>query len=63
LQRRLIQTSQPTVLSRVQAFLPQLKASNEILAQKLQTDAKSLDIESIEENATQVIEMVFRKRL
>jgi hypothetical protein len=46
------------VLSRVQAFLPQLKASNEVLLQKAQVDPQSLDIENVDENATHVIEMV-----
>ena len=46
------------MLSRVQAFLPQLKASNEVLLQKAQVDPQSLDIENIDENDTHVIEMV-----
>jgi hypothetical protein len=47
-----------SVLSRVQAFLPQLEASNAILTQRVQTDPRSVDIEALEDNDTQVIEMV-----
>jgi Domain of unknown function (DUF4598) len=46
------------VLARVQAFLPQLEASNAILTQRVQTDPKSVDIENIEEGEEQYIEMV-----
>ena len=48
----------PAVLSRVQAFLPQMEASNAVLAQKVQADPASVDIENIAEGAEQYIEMV-----
>jgi hypothetical protein len=47
-----------TVLSRVQAFLPALQASNALLVQRAQADPKSVDIEHIEEGMEQYIEMV-----
>jgi hypothetical protein len=50
----IIASNQPPVLSRVQAFLPQLQASNAILAQ---ADPSSVDIENIQDDA-QYIEMV-----
>lgn len=43
------------VLSRVQAFLPQLKSANEQLKA---ADPKKLDIENVEEESEQYIEMV-----
>lgn len=46
------------VLSRVQAFLPQMEASNTILAQRVQADPKSVDIENVEDGMGQYIEMV-----
>ncbi|KII92996.1 hypothetical protein PLICRDRAFT_35161 [Plicaturopsis crispa FD-325 SS-3] len=45
------------LLSRVQAFLPQLEASNAALAEKLKNDPQSIDIENIADDAEQVIEM------
>jgi hypothetical protein len=47
-----------TVLSRVQAFLPTLQASNALLVQRAQADPKSVDIEHIDEGMEQYIEMV-----
>lgn len=46
------------VLSRVQAFLPELEASNSRLAQRVQADPKSVDIEHVDEGMDQYIEMV-----
>ena len=46
------------VLSRVQAFLPQLEASNAILARRAQEDPDSVDIEHISDRMDQYIEMV-----
>jgi hypothetical protein len=43
-----------TVLSRVQAFLPQLKASNALLARR---DPKSIDIENVGDEEGQYIQM------
>jgi hypothetical protein len=43
------------VLARVQAFLPQIEASNAILAQ---ADPMSLDIENVAETDNRYIEMV-----
>lgn len=43
------------VLSRVQAFLPQLKSANEQLKA---VDPKKLDIENVDEESEQYIEMV-----
>jgi hypothetical protein len=43
------------VLSRVQAFLPQLKSANEQLEK---VDPSKLDIENVEEEDSQYIEMV-----
>ncbi|KAJ8516148.1 hypothetical protein ONZ45_g6496 [Pleurotus djamor] len=56
------------LLSRVQAFLPQLEASNALLAQKMQDSPASVDIENITEGTTEYIEMnlglgVFEQRL
>ncbi|KAH9481182.1 hypothetical protein JR316_0005702 [Psilocybe cubensis] len=45
------------LLSRVQAFLPQLEASNAILTQRAQEDPSSVDIEHIPEGMDQYIEM------
>jgi hypothetical protein len=45
------------VLSRVQAFLPKLEASNAILAQRAREDPKSIDIEHIPDGMNQYIEM------
>ncbi|KAF7723787.1 hypothetical protein EC973_001700 [Apophysomyces ossiformis] len=42
------------ILSRVQAFLPQLQAANEELKQQ---DPSELDIENVEEDDSQYIEM------
>ena len=47
-----------SVLSRVQAFLPQLEASNAILAQRAREDPNSIDIEHIPDGIDQYIEMV-----
>jgi len=45
------------LLSRVQAFLPEFEASNEILAQRVQNDPSSVDIERVEDDAEEYIEM------
>ncbi|KAF8808670.1 hypothetical protein BYT27DRAFT_7137134 [Phlegmacium glaucopus] len=45
------------LLSRVQAFLPQLEASNAVLAQRAREDPNSIDIEHIPEGMDQYIEM------
>jgi hypothetical protein len=45
------------LLSRVQAFLPQLEASNAILAQRSREDPNSIDIEHIADGMDQYIEM------
>jgi hypothetical protein len=45
------------LFSRVQAFLPQLEASNAILAQRAEADPKTIDMEYVEDNAKQYIEM------
>jgi hypothetical protein len=42
----------------VQAFLPELEASNSVLAQRVQVDPKSVDIEHVDESMDQYIEMV-----
>jgi len=42
----------------VQAFLPQLEASNSLLAQRMEVDPSSVDIEHIPEGIDQYIEMV-----
>lgn len=52
-----------TVLSRLQAFLPQLEASNAELARRAQADPSSVDIENIPEGAEQYIEMVRIKNM
>lgn len=46
------------MLSRVQAFLPQIEASNAILAQHAEKDPKSVDIEYMGEEVDRYIEMV-----
>lgn len=48
------------VLARVQSFLPQLEASNAILAQRAEKDPQSIDMEHIEDETAQYIEMVWR---
>ncbi|KAF4564465.1 hypothetical protein EYR36_002399 [Pleurotus pulmonarius] len=45
------------LISRVQAFLPQLEVSNSLLAKKMQEDPGSVDIENITEGESQYIEM------
>lgn len=45
------------LLSRVQAFLPQIEASNAILAQQAESNPESVDIEHIDEDKDQYIEM------
>ncbi|KAK0202410.1 hypothetical protein DFS33DRAFT_1384763 [Desarmillaria ectypa] len=45
------------LLSRVQAFLPEIEASNAILTQRVELDPKSVDIEHITEGMDQYIEM------
>ncbi|KAF5351335.1 hypothetical protein D9758_007973 [Tetrapyrgos nigripes] len=45
------------LLSRVQAFLPQMEASNALLAQKAQADPTSVDIEHVENGTERYIEM------
>ena len=47
-----------TVLSRVQAFLPQLQASNALLEKRMHQDPESVDIEHLSEGMDQYIEMV-----
>lgn len=47
-----------SVISRVQAFLPQLEASNTLLAQRMKENPTSVDIEHISEGMDQYIEMV-----
>ncbi|KAF9552298.1 hypothetical protein CPC08DRAFT_647094 [Agrocybe pediades] len=57
-ERRTFPIEPPTeLLSRVQAFLPQLEASNAILMQRAQQDPKSVDIEHISEGMDRHIEM------
>jgi len=46
------------VLTRVQAFLPQMQASNTLLSQRMQQDPTSVDIEHVTEGMDQYIEMV-----
>ncbi|KXN86805.1 hypothetical protein AN958_09601 [Leucoagaricus sp. SymC.cos] len=45
------------LLSRVQAFLPQIQASNEALNQRMQDDPTGVNIEHISEDMTQYIQM------
>ncbi|TFK70577.1 hypothetical protein BDN72DRAFT_734183, partial [Pluteus cervinus] len=45
------------LLSRVQAFLPQIEASNVTLAQQVEVDPQSVDIENVDSNAERYIEM------
>ena len=47
-----------SVLSRVQAFLPQIQSSNEVLNQRMQEDPTSVNIEHISEDMDQYIQMV-----
>lgn len=47
-----------SVLSRVQAFLPRLEASNVLLAQRVKEDPSSVDIEHISAGMERYIEMV-----
>jgi len=49
------------LLSRVQAFLPQMEASNAILAQRAREDPNSVDIEHIPDRMDQYIEMIALK--
>lgn len=46
------------MISRVQAFLPQLEVSNSLLAKKMQEDPGSVDIENLTAGVDQYIEMV-----
>lgn len=52
-----------SVLSRVQAFLPALEASNSQLLQQAKDDPRSVDIEHIDDSVQQHIEMVRRATL
>ncbi|KAJ3799441.1 hypothetical protein GGU11DRAFT_777074 [Lentinula aff. detonsa] len=45
------------LLSRVQAFLPQIEASNTILTQRAETDPQSVDMEQLEDDSERYIEM------
>ncbi|KAF9443765.1 hypothetical protein P691DRAFT_737425 [Macrolepiota fuliginosa MF-IS2] len=45
------------LLSRVQAFLPQLQASNETLTQRMQEDPDSVNIEHVSDNVDRYIQM------
>ncbi|KAJ4473283.1 hypothetical protein C8J55DRAFT_135770 [Lentinula edodes] len=45
------------LLSRVQAFLPQMEASNTILSQRVETDPQSVDMEQLEDNSERYIEL------
>ncbi|KAG7445168.1 uncharacterized protein BT62DRAFT_898171 [Guyanagaster necrorhizus] len=57
-ERRTFAVDAPSeLLSRVQAFLPQMEASNAILAQRVELDPKSVNIEHITEGMNQYIEM------
>jgi len=47
-----------SVLSRVQAFLPQIQSSNQVLNQRMQQDPTSVNIEHISEDMDQYIQMV-----
>ena len=53
-----VSTSSHAVLSRVQAFLPELAASNADLLRRAREDPDSIDIENIDESQAQYIEMV-----
>ena len=55
--------SEFSVLSRVQAFLPRLEASNVLLAQRVKEDPSSVDIEHISTGMEQYIEMVRPSRI
>ena len=50
--------SSHAVLSRVQAFLPELAASNADLLRRAREDPDSIDIENIDESQAQYLEMV-----
>ncbi|KAF5352606.1 hypothetical protein D9756_006315 [Leucocoprinus leucothites] len=45
------------LLARVQAFLPQIQASNETLSQRMQEDPDSVNLEHISESMDQYIQM------
>lgn len=45
------------LLSRVQAFLPQMEASNAILTKRAEADPQSVDMEQVEDGAERYIEM------
>ncbi|KAJ3808378.1 hypothetical protein F5876DRAFT_46130 [Lentinula aff. lateritia] len=45
------------LLSRVQAFLPQMEASNTILSQRVETDPQSVDMEQLEDTSERYIEL------
>lgn len=47
-----------SVLSRVQAFLPQMEASNVILTERAEADPQSVDMEQVGDEAEPYIEMV-----
>ena len=47
-----------SVLARVQAFLPQLEASNTDLLRRARENPESIDIENISDHAESHIEMV-----
>ncbi|KAL9716752.1 hypothetical protein Ac2012v2_001204 [Leucoagaricus gongylophorus] len=49
--------SHSELLSRVQAFLPQIQSSNEVLNQRMQEDPTSVNIEHISEDMDQYIQM------
>lgn len=51
-------THEFSVLSRVQAFLPRLEASNALLSQRVKEDPSSVDIEHISAGMERYIEMV-----
>jgi hypothetical protein len=50
-----------TVLGRIQAFLPQLEASNRTLLERAQADPSSVDIENVKDGEGRYIEMVRRR--
>ncbi|THU88753.1 hypothetical protein K435DRAFT_781923 [Dendrothele bispora CBS 962.96] len=56
-ERRTFAVPPSELLSRVQAFLPQMEASNALLTQKAQADPLSVDIEHVEDGVEQYIEM------
>ncbi|ETW86403.1 hypothetical protein HETIRDRAFT_17676, partial [Heterobasidion irregulare TC 32-1] len=67
-ERKTFLVDPPTdLLSRVQAFLPALEASNSQLLQQAKNDPRSVDIEHIDDSVQQHIEMnlglgLFEKR-